>query len=124
MAEKAMYLYLDRWVRTGKAPPHAPDPVVENGEYVRDADGNTLGGLRFPELQAPVATYTGVIVPSLDCTDAVNPFTQARIDELYSSHADYVRKYVAATLRLFRGGYILKEDAKKLIKAALARPIP
>ncbi|HWM37539.1 MAG TPA: alpha/beta hydrolase domain-containing protein [Streptomyces sp.] len=124
MAEKAMYLYLDRWVRTGKAPPHAPDPVVENGEYVRDADGNTLGGLRFPELQVPVATYTGVIVPSLDCTDAVNPFTQARIDELYSSHADYVRKYVAATLRLFRGGYILKEDAKKLIKAALARPIP
>jgi len=124
MAEKAMYLHLDRWVRTGKAPPHAPDPVVENGEYVRDADGNTLGGLRFPELQVPVATYTGVIVPSLDCTDAVNPFTQARIDELYSSHADYVRKYVAATLRLFRGGYILKEDAKKLIKAALARPIP
>lgn len=124
MAEKAMYLHLDRWVRTGEAPPHAPDPLVENGEYVRDADGNTLGGLRFPELQAPVATYTGVIVPSLDCTDAVNPFIQARIDELYSSHADYVRKYVAATLRLFRGGYILKEDAKKLIKAALARPIP
>jgi Alpha/beta hydrolase domain len=124
MAEKAMYLHLDRWVLTGKAPPHAPDPVVENGEYVRDADGNTLGGLRFPELQAPVATYTGVIVPSLDCTDAVNPFTQARIDELYSTHADYVRKYVAATLRLFRGGYILKEDAEKLIKAAHARPIP
>ena len=124
MAEKAMYLYLDRWVRTGKAPPHAPDPVVENGEYVRDADGNTLGGLRFPELQAPVATYTGVIAPSPDCTDAVNPFTQARIDELYSSHADYVRKYVAATLTLLRGGYILKEDAKKLIEAALARPIP
>ena len=89
-----------------------------------DADGNTLGGLRFPELQAPVATYTGVIAPSPDCTDAVNPFTQARIDELYSSHADYVRKYVAATLTLLRGGYILKEDAKKLIEAALARPIP
>ena len=98
-------------------------PVVENGEYVRDADGNTLGGLRFPTSR-PGRYLHGRPCALTDCTDAVNPFTQARIDELYSSHADYVRKYVAATLRLFRGGYILKEDAKKLIKAALARPIP
>jgi Alpha/beta hydrolase domain len=124
MAEKAMYRYLDRWVRTGKAPPAAPDPVVSTGEYVRDADGNVVGGLRFPELRAPVARYTGSIVPSSDCTNAVAPFTQARLDELYSSHADYVKKYSKATLRLLRGGYILREDAEKLIEGARNRPIP
>jgi hypothetical protein len=124
MAEKKMYEDLDRWVRTGKPPATAPDPVVSAGRYVRDADGNTLGGLRFPELQAPVAKYTGVIVPSFDCTTAVNPFTQARIDQLYANHAEYVNAYANATDELLDGGFILKEDAKKLIAAAQERPIP
>jgi hypothetical protein len=124
MAEKAMYEHLDQWVRTGKAPPTAPDPVVANGQFVRDADGNTLGGLRFPELQAPVATYTGLLVPSFDCTDAVNPFSQARIDQLYSSHDDYVQKYSEAANELRKGGFILNQDAKKLIDGAETRPIP
>jgi Alpha/beta hydrolase domain len=124
MAEKQLYEDLDRWVRTGIAPPTAPDPVVASGQYVRDADGNTLGGLRFPELQAPVAKYAGVVVPSLDCTSAVNPFAQSRLDALYSSHGDYVRQYTKATNELYKGGFILKEDANKLIAGAQSRPIP
>lgn len=91
---------------------------------MRDADGNTLGGLRMPELVAPIATYVGRGVPSSDCTDAVNPFPQERIDELYASHADYVKKYTKATLALLKGGYIDQADARKLIDAAFARPIP
>lgn len=124
MAEKKMYEHLVRWVDTGKAPPSAPDPVVQDGQFVRDADGNTLGGLRMPEQVAPVAKYTGVGTPSADCTNAVLPFSQERLDQLYTSHADYVRKYTKAALALVKGGYIDQSDANKLIRAAKSAPIP
>jgi hypothetical protein len=65
-----------------------------------------------------------VVVPSLDCTSAVNPFAQSRLDALYSSHGDYVRQYTKATNELYKGGFILKEDANKLIAGAQSRPIP
>ena len=68
--------------------------------------------------------YVGVGVPSADCTNAVAPFTQERIDQLYSGHADYVTKYTKATLDLVKGGYIGQDDANRLIAAAQARDIP
>ena len=78
----------------------------------------------MPELVAPVATYVGRLVPNADCTDAVNPFTEERLTQLYSSHADYVAKYTKAALDLVKGGFIGQDDADKLIAAAQARDIP
>jgi hypothetical protein len=121
-----MYEHLDRWVRTGKAPPAAADLVVGNDNgYVRDADGNSLGGLRLPEVEVPVAAYNGFSEPFLDpdCP-GIRPFTRARLDELYSSHADYVRKYKKAARRNVADGFVLPYTAKEMIAEAKARPIP
>ena len=61
MFEKKLYADLDRWIETGTPPPTAPDPVIVNGHYVLDANGNMEGGLRMPEMQVPIATYSATI---------------------------------------------------------------
>lgn len=128
MVEPALYEHLKRWAEDGRqAPPAAPDLVVdENGDYVRDADGNVLGGLRLPELQVPAATYIGGFLLSREnnCLDNIIPFSQSRLDELYSSHNDYVRKYRKATNDLVKEGFVLRMTAKEMIERAEGRPIP
>jgi Alpha/beta hydrolase domain len=124
MFEKSMYAYLDRWVVTGKAPPTAPDPKIVNGQYVLDPDGNILGGLRMPEMQAPIAMYRAVLTPSPDCTSAVLPFTAERLKQLYSTHKDYTSAFEHAADELVATGFLARRDAQKLIAKAKAAPVP
>ena len=58
----AAFYRLNRWVAKGIPPPVAPrlqttglSPVV----FATDANGNTLGGIRTPAVDAPVATLSG-----------------------------------------------------------------
>ena len=56
------YHDLEAWVRDGTLPPvGTPMQVVSTSPVVlaRDAQGNALGGLRSPQVDAPVATLTG-----------------------------------------------------------------
>jgi hypothetical protein len=124
MFEKTLYGYLDRWVTGGKAPPAAPDPPIVGGEYVLDADGNIRGGLRMPEMEAPVATYNGVITPSVDCTSAVRPFSEERLKQLYPTHRRYTDRFKNAADALVRAGFLSRQDAKKLMSRASAVPLP
>jgi hypothetical protein len=124
MAEKAAYLWLDRWIDEGAAPPSAPPIETRDGEPVRDAHGNALGGLRLPELEVPIATYTGVYAPCADGTDAVRPFDRALLRRLYPTHGDYVARFEAATAALVDGGFLLAEDGEKLVRAARERDVP
>ena len=124
MFERTLYAYLDRWVSSGKAPPTAPDPVIENGQYVLDADGNMLGGLRMPEMDVPIATYRGVLTPSADCTSAVQPFSSKQLQQRYPTHRAYTLAFRRAADILVRKGFLLSADARKLIARAKAAPVP
>ena len=124
MFEKMLYKYLDRWVEEGKAPPAAPDPEIVNGQYVLDPDGNIRGGLRMPEMEVPIARYRGVLTPSPDCTSAVQPFSPARLAQLYPTHKDYTDSFRRAAQKLVRDGFLTQDDAQKLIKQAEAAPVP
>jgi hypothetical protein len=124
MAEKAAFLALDRWLDEGVAPPGAPPIETREGEPVRDEHGNARGGLRLPEIEVPIATYTGLYVPCADGTDAVRPFDRALLRRLYPTHADYVARFEAATATLVDGGFLLAEDGNKLVRAAHERRVP
>lgn len=108
-----------------------------------DVDGNELAGVRFPDIEVPIATYTGYGFRAAgfggpDLCDAFGqmiPFKQTRaereaagdprlsIEERYPSHADYVGKVAAAARALARDGFLLSEDVDRLIRAAEASPI-
>lgn len=120
MPEKALYEGLIKWVEKGKAPPSAPRIVLKPGTYdiEYDANGNALGGLKMPMFAVPIATYgEGQYVLTNGCPETV-PFSKAKLREMYGNDETYVKRYTAVANKLVRNGFLLEEDAKKLIREA------
>ena len=98
---QAAYHWLDNWVRTGDAPPSAPPArrrVDGSHRARRDALGNALGGVRSPQVDAPIATLTGVNSGPLFCRlfGSTTPFTTEQLTTLYPTHADFVSAWDTA----------------------------
>ncbi len=101
-----------------------------------DANGNAIGGIRTPQVAAPVAKLSGLGQPgntgasppssSSSVSGAVLcgifgttiPFSAAQLKALYPDHAAFVAKWDAATTSEVKKGYLLPADAKTLDKVA------
>lgn len=100
-------------------------------------DGNELGCLLPAEVAVPVATYTGWNLRSaaagaegqlVSLTGSYIPFPRTKADrertsdprvsvqERYGTRDEYVRQFTQACDQLRRGGYLLDEDAQRLIE--------
>ncbi|CAN7639771.1 alpha/beta hydrolase domain-containing protein [Rhizobium sp. LjRoot254] len=122
MAEKAMYEHLIAWVEHGVVPPGADPIALKPGTFDVDYDehGTAKGGLRMPMVAVPVNAYgEGLPLLSDGCPE-LKPFASDKLKALYGSSEDYVKAYSAATWNLVRKGYLLSEDAGKLIEEARA----
>lgn len=127
---KAAIAALDRWVRDGTAPAPAPRLELADGQPValqRDALGNALGGIRTPQVDAPIATLSGdgqegSILCLLFGTTV--PFDRDTLLALYPDHAAYVAAFDAATDAAVAAGYILPPDAALMKASAAAADIP
>jgi hypothetical protein len=95
---------------------------------VRDSMGNAVGGIRTPELAAPVAILSGNAPGGAPLTcrlfGSTVPFSTATLSALYPSHADYVAKFDAAATRAVRAGFLLPADAAQIEAAARASATP
>ena len=97
-------------------------PVV----YARDANGNVLGGVRTPMVDAPVAALggvgnsgsgpIGVVLRPVRHHRAVH--ARRSSPRLYPTHGQFVLKWDLATLRDMFHGYLLLPDALELARAA------
>jgi len=110
---------LDRWVRSGRPPRPAPRLDVALGPpvtIVRDANGNARGGIRTPQVDVPMAAFTGVQAGSILCTlfGTTSPFDPATLARLYPSHRAFVSAYERALRRSVRHRWILPPDARLL----------
>ena len=102
-----------------------------------DADGNDLGGVRLPELQVPLATYTGWNLrdPSIGASDlrlsflgSFIPLTRTAADreksgdprlsvgERYASREQYMGKFAGAALKLIHDRFLLREDLQAVLE--------
>ncbi len=121
----ASYAHLTRWAEGGAPPPAFPlitfagDPP----QIQRDEHGNARGGIRMPELEAPVATYRGASDdPGMGrLGGSMKPFPPEKLRQLYRNRADYLAKYEAAVQRGVAAGYILKPEAPGMVEAAAKR---
>jgi hypothetical protein len=114
---KAALVALDRWVRRGSPPPRAPRLELDPGPpvaIVRDANGNALGGIRTPQLDAPIASFGGEQGGSGLCSlfGTTTPFDAATLAALYPSQRAFERKWRRAVARSLRRGWILAADAR------------
>lgn len=121
--QKAAIAALNRWVREGIAPPSAPRLEAMAGPPVTfavDEHGNARGGIRTPQVDVPIARFTGDSgAASIVCRifGGTEPFDDAKLAALYPDHDAYVSAVNEATDRAVDAGYILPPDAA-LIKAA------
>jgi Alpha/beta hydrolase domain len=123
----AAQFWLNRWVRTGDAPPRAPRLQVNTSttppSFVTDANGNVEGGIRTPAVDVPVATLSGLGQSgSSFCFlfGTTVPFSAAKLAALYPTHARFVKRWARDTIDNARDGFIRPDDADELIDAAAA----
>lgn len=120
---KAALKSLDTWIAGGPAPANAPRFVVdEQNKYVRDANGQILGGIRTAAQDAPVAKNAGIGAGPWFCGPSGNhvDFTPAQLCERYGNHSAYVARLQAIVSANVRSGVLLPEDAQKAVDEAKA----
>ena len=113
---------LSTWLTQGVRAPSAPTiqrvgpvPTSPKKKLERDPDGNALGGLRLPFINVPVAAYDGEA-----CIEAGTtiPFTPAHLQQLYPTHATYVRMMLDATNNAVAQRYLICQDAQTVMRKA------
>jgi hypothetical protein len=118
-----------------RAPKHLPKAVIQ--VPVKDADGNALGGVRLPDLAAPLGTHGGQNKPqtfSCSLVGSYTPFAATRaqreaggdtrlsIAERYRNRDDYVNRIRGAAFDLVDAGFLLPEDAAIIVQSAASHP--
>jgi hypothetical protein len=118
---KAALKSLNSWVSDGPAPANMPRFVVdEQNKYVRDPNGQIIGGIRTAAQDAPVATNAGIGNGPWFCGPSGYhvDYTPAQLCERYGSHAAYVSRVKAIVGANVRSGVLLPKEAKRTIEAA------
>jgi hypothetical protein len=149
---RATLLLLDDWVAKGTEPPksrlmpleeakgdptvlrapsHLPKAIIEIPK--RDEDGNAVGGVRLPDMEAPLGVNARQNPPlSFQCMLAgayvAFPRTQTDADaahdahrpvlERYKTRNEYVNRVRTAARELERDGFLLPDDAAIIIQSA------
>ncbi|MGH9785042.1 MAG: alpha/beta hydrolase domain-containing protein, partial [Terriglobia bacterium] len=104
-----------------------------------NGDGMETSGIRLPEIQAPLGTYTGWNLrdPRIGAPDSLYdmvgsflPLARTRaereskrdprlsVEERYATRDEYLAKIRAAAQELARSRYLLEEDVPKLLERA------
>ncbi|HEX5094667.1 MAG TPA: alpha/beta hydrolase domain-containing protein [Acidimicrobiia bacterium] len=127
---QAAWHHLDAWVRDHTVtPPSGPLLQVASTSPTvlsRDSHGNALGGVRSPQVDAPVATITSFNTGPGFCLlfGSTTPFTAEELAALYPTHADFVNAWKASTTANVAAGFLLPADKTLLDAAAEASTIP
>jgi hypothetical protein len=119
-----------------KQPPVAGKPFPAFVPQV-DKDGNDLGGVRLPQLEVPLATYTGwnlrdgktgmpdervsflgswFPLPKTAADAGAMDDPRQPITQRYGSREEYLKRFSEATNRLADDRFVLKEDLDALVK--------
>jgi hypothetical protein len=108
---------LNRWVRRGVPAISTPRYQFAGGALAADADGNSLGGMRLPPIEVPIASYKSNLCPLGGSTV---PFTDAEITKRYPTFAGYWAKMRASTDRAVRAQWLLAPDAVDMMRRVCA----
>lgn len=120
---KAALKSLNTWINGGPAPVSAPRFVVdEHNKYVRNVNGQILGGIRTAAQDAPIAINAGIGSGPWFCGPSGNhvDFTPTQLCQHYGSHDTYVSKVNAIVNANVRDGVLLPEEAQKTVNEAKA----
>jgi hypothetical protein len=116
----------------------ANGPIYPSFVPKTDADGNDLAGIRLPDVQVPLATYTGwalraapqnddgceasgqsIPVPRTKADRLASGDPRLSIEERYGTFETYASRLQKAIETLSRQGFLLPFDAEAALKKSL-----
>jgi hypothetical protein len=120
---------LDRWIRTGQAPPKAAPIKLSTGDQpgapaslVLDANGLAEGGVRTPWVDVPTARLSGVGNsggPLGFLAGVSEPFDAATLARLYpGGKSAYLQKFEASLAAAIQAGFLLPADKQEILGLA------
>ncbi len=115
-----------KWMRHPSSKPVPSSPLITvdaQGEIVRDQFGNAQGGIRTPQLDAPIATLSGFgNTPAGFCGlfGTTTLFPPEQLTQIYGNQANFLVRYVIATGQMLKSKFLLDDDAPDVINEALA----
>ncbi len=121
--------WLNRWIVDGTPPPPGPllatthvSPVV----YKLDANGNVIGGVRTPQVDAPIAALGSQGNSGGFCFlfGSTVPYSPAHLAGLYKNHGQFVSAWARAIHKEQAAGFLLPADGSELLRSAARSHIP
>lgn len=119
-AFSALVVRMDRWLRTGAVPPTSRlISLVEDEDSRRiiekDATGNTVGGIRLPQIEVPLGRWSGEN-PDLFCFlyGSFVPYTRSELDALYPNRRDFVHPLLTSIRNSVAEGFLLPRGAREI----------
>lgn len=116
---------LDRWIRTGQAPPQANRIKLTQSDPPKialDSNGEAEGGIRTPWIDVPTATLSGSGNsggPLAHLVGVSEPFEATRLDRIYpGGKSEYLRKFEASLSAAIEAGFILPADRWEILELA------
>lgn len=119
----AAYHHMHRWLTEGVPPPSQPriEFAGEPAEIVRDADGIARGGIRLPQVEAPLAQNSAIPL-STDIYAYLNGstrvFSRDSVHTRYGSKQAFLAKFEAAAQQAVTAGVLLPRDVAPLLAEA------
>lgn len=120
---RAAIAAFEDWIRTGDAPPEMPrlDLDAEGTGFVTDDTGNAEGGIRTPQVDAPIAVLSGQGQSGegfCGLFGTTDPLDGPALAERYADHEAFVAAWDEALDAAVTNGAILEADAVNLRAAA------
>jgi hypothetical protein len=123
--------HLVQWVANGVIPPRAARIEIGADElFVKDECGNSRGGVRCTQMDVPTKRYVANPGTNDDGTPAFGvvgieePLSGEVLKELYSDHADYVKRFNLRLDELIAQGWLLPDDASEMRSEAESASVP
>jgi hypothetical protein len=116
---------MPRWL--DGTPPASQPPIEVAGDpprIVRDADGNALGGVRVPEMEAPLGRHVAAMEESSGgLMGEWFPFDAELVRARYGDAVGYAKVYEAAAQAAVAAGVMRPRDAEEGVRAAKATKV-
>jgi len=116
------------WARGIVSEPPRVDGVYPTLVPQVNADGLETAGVHLPEIDVPLATYTGWNLrdPQIGFPDSrasfvgsYIPWTKSEIDRRYNSAEDYFARFTLAALNLLHERFLVVDDLPAILKRAV-----
>jgi hypothetical protein len=121
-SSRAQLSWIQNDLHTGQMPPSLPRLKRDSsGNAMRDANGMAEGGVRQPFIQAPVAYNAGTGCPLFG---TYRPWTPAKIQSLYRTHAAYVADVQRAANYDVQRKWLLPADGSDAVAKAQSFTAP